>query len=191
LKRAELSGLFGLLQTWESIARPLSDDVIRAGFAHLCLDRAAVRAGVRFSERTYQRNRVYLAPYYEALVLCWRSGQLTPIHDHGQSVCGVFVVEGVATEMTFVAGSGLRVIGSRTQRHPAGSFILSRGSDIHRIANLEDAGTDLITLHIYSPPLTDFRYYRIDDRQLVHQMHSSVPVVDAAEGFKSQTRRDA
>jgi len=40
--------------------------------------------------------------------------------------------------------------------------VISRGSDIHQVANLEPVGTDLISLHVYSPPLSAFRTYRID-----------------------------
>jgi hypothetical protein len=50
----------------------------------------------------------------------------------------------------------------QTRRIKAGSCVISRGSDIHQVANLEPAGIDLISLHIYSPPLSAFRTYRID-----------------------------
>jgi hypothetical protein len=47
--------------------------------------------------------------------------------------------------------------------------VISRGSDIHQVANLEPPGTDLISLHVYTPPLSGFRTYRID------QAASAVP----------------
>ncbi len=34
---------------------------------------------------------------------------------------------------------------------------------MHQMGNLEAAGKPLITLHVYSPPLTGMRIYRLGD----------------------------
>ena len=54
-----------------------------------------------FSPERYVRNRLHDGPAYQALVLCWRNGQRSPIHNHRGSRCGVKVLRGVATETTF------------------------------------------------------------------------------------------
>ena len=64
-----------------------------------------VRPFLRFSPDHYVRNLMYAGPGYQALVLCWRSGQRSPIHDHTGSSCGVKVISGVATETTFASGA--------------------------------------------------------------------------------------
>jgi len=168
-------GLIELLTGWDSLARPIPEDVIRSGLGQLSLGRDALRGCAHFNERTYQRNLIHQAAHYEILVLCWRSGHCSPIHDHGESTCGVLVVEGVATETSFLADSIGKTIVSCSRRMPAGSIIVSRGSDIHRVANLEHPGADLISLHVYSPRLAVPRYFRIDRRQLVHEAHMSIP----------------
>jgi len=167
-------GLVALLTGWDSLALPLPEDLIRGGLEQLTLDRDALRGCAHFNERTYQRNLIHHTANYEALVLCWRSGQRSPIHDHGESACGVLVVEGVATETSFLADNTGKMIVSRSRRIPAGSIVVSRGSDIHRVANLENQGADLISLHVYSPRLAASRYFRIDQRQLVHEAHMSI-----------------
>ena len=60
-----------------------------------------VKDFVRFESTNYQRNLVALGPWYEVLVICWRSGQRSPIHNHAQSTCGLKVLSGVCTETYF------------------------------------------------------------------------------------------
>src|SRR5213078_3412752 len=51
-----------------------------------------------FRPDRYVRNLLHAGPAYQALVLCWRNGQRSPIHNHRGSNCGVKVLRGVATE---------------------------------------------------------------------------------------------
>jgi cysteine dioxygenase len=95
-------------------------------------------------------------PWYELVVLCWRSGQRTPIHDHQGSSCAFKVIEGVASETRFVRTDSGLICPAGTKRLEAGYVCAAWDSDIHQVANLELVGKDLVTLHIYSPP---FRYY--------------------------------
>jgi len=166
--------LIEMLTGWDSLGGPIPEDLILGGLERLSLDRDALRGCTHFNERTYQRNMIHHTANYEVLVLCWKSGQRSPIHDHCESACGVLVVEGVATETSFLADSTGKMIVSRSRRIPAGSIVVSRCSDIHRVANLENPGADLISLHVYSPRLAASRYFRIDQRQLVHELHMRI-----------------
>src|SRR5688500_12582187 len=69
---------------------------------HLDLDE--VQSCLRFASGTYQRNPLRFGTGYHALVLCWRNGQRSPIHDHRGSSCAVRVLSGVATETHFECG---------------------------------------------------------------------------------------
>src|SRR5262245_5063179 len=61
-----------------------------------------------YNPERYVRNRVHDGPAYQALLLCWRNGQRSPIHNHRGSNCGVKVLSGVATETIFTrAPNGL------------------------------------------------------------------------------------
>src|SRR5260370_32044379 len=53
---------------------------------------------IRFSERGYQRNLVKSGPWYNLLVLCWKTGQRSPIHDHKGAGCALRVLPAVCTE---------------------------------------------------------------------------------------------
>ena len=156
-------GLISLLARWDRLVRAIPGHEIRLGLESLRLDRDALLEWAHFNERAYQRNPIHCTEAYEVLLLCWRSGQRSPIHDHGESSCGVLVVEGVATETVFTVRPGKRLIEVQAWRFEAGSVIVSRGADIHQVANLESPGTDLVSLHVYSPRLKVCRYYGIDE----------------------------
>jgi len=118
----------------------------------------------RFSEEKYLRNLVHEGEWYHVLALCWRSGQRSPIHNHAGSTCGLRVLEGVATETVFEpTPSGLIKAVSSTEMR-AGSVAASQDADIHQVSNLESPGCDLVTLHVYSPPLMRMDTYSLIDR---------------------------
>jgi cysteine dioxygenase len=118
---------------------------------------------VRFSDRTYRRNLVRSGPWYNALVLCWRNGQRSPIHDHAASSCGVRVLRGTMTETLFEFAAHGHVKAVLSRDFAEGSVIGSQDDDLHQVSNLQEGDADLVTLHIYSPPLTVMGTYSITD----------------------------
>ena len=78
---------------------PLADLV--AHLRRLWIDCDDVANHLCFSERQYMRNLMKAGPWYNIVVLCWKNGQRSPIHDHLGSSCGVRVLRGVATETMF------------------------------------------------------------------------------------------
>ncbi len=162
-------GLHALLNAWDRLAGPIPEDRLRDGLRSLRIDRHALWNCVRFDEQSYQRTRIHARDHYEVLVLCWRPGQGSPIHDHGGSTCAVLVVEGAATEIGFMATACGKLAPSRSQRVDAGAVIVSRLRDIHQMANLESEGTDLVSLHVFSPPLSGGRCYRLAETSLADQ----------------------
>ena len=119
---------------------------------------------VHFNAANYRRNLVCGGSWYHLLVICWRSGQRSPIHNHAESTCGLKVLSGVATETKFeMTPCGLvKAVSSRDA--VKGYVCASQDADIHQISNLQAEGTDLITLHIYSPPLLRMKTYSLTDR---------------------------
>jgi cysteine dioxygenase len=169
-------GLLTLLARWDSLPKAIPRDEIRIGLAGLTLDQNALLECLCFNERAYQRNLIHSTETYEVLIICWRSRQRSPIHDHGESTCGVLVVEGVATETIFMVNPGNRLIEARSRRIEKGSIVVSRGGDIHQLANMESPGVDLISLHVYSPRLKGARYYRLEGTENSYHTHLVAPV---------------
>jgi cysteine dioxygenase len=123
-----------------------------------------VAAHVRFLDRGYARNLVRAGQWYHVLVLCWRNGQRSPIHDHVGSSCAVRILRGTATETLFrIAPSG-DIFATTSRELPAGSICGSEDTDLHQVSNLQAANADLVTLHVYSPPLTRMGTYSLTDR---------------------------
>jgi len=112
-----------------------------------------VQGCIRFNDEDYARNSLYCGMNFEILILCWKPNQQSPIHDHAQSSCAFKVIEGTATETKY--DNELHCQGQR--RLLLGDTCTTEGKDIHRIANLEDG--NLITVHVYSPPLSNISLY--------------------------------
>lgn len=121
---------------------------------------------VRFGERNYLRNLMKDGPWYHLLVMCWRSGQRSPIHNHDRSTCGLRVLAGVVTETSFeVTPSGL-VKAVSSEDLDEGGVVVTQDSLIHQVSNLQEAGQDLVTLHVYSPPLLRMDTFSLTDRSV-------------------------
>ncbi len=118
---------------------------------------------VRFKQDGYQRNLVHEGPLYQLLVMCWLSGQRSPIHNHAESTCGVRVLSGVATETRFASTPSNLFKPVKSFDHEAESVSVSQDSDTHQISNLQEDGNNLVTLHIYSPPLLRMDTYSLTD----------------------------
>jgi cysteine dioxygenase len=114
-----------------------------------------------FKAGNYCRHRVMRNELVEMLVLCWKPGQRTPIHDHNGSHGAVFVHEGIMWETTFDyhAESGLAYKAHRELRN--GGLTGSELPDIHQLGNPDVSGQDLITIHIYAPPLGVLKTYKL------------------------------
>jgi cysteine dioxygenase len=119
---------------------------------------------VQFNETHYRRNLVRGGEWYHLLVLCWHSGQRSPIHNHAESTCGLKVLRGIATETKFemTPSNLVKAVSSRDQT--AGHICASQDADMHQVSNLQAEGQDLITLHIYSPPLLRMKTFSLTDR---------------------------
>jgi DMSO/TMAO reductase YedYZ molybdopterin-dependent catalytic subunit len=119
---------------------------------------------LRFGEPTYQRTLVRAGRWYHLWVLCWKNGQRSPIHDHKGSGCGMRVLRGTATvtDFVFAANGHVKAVGSR--ECPPGSVIASTEDDLHQVSNLQAGSADLVTLHVYSPPLLRMGTYSLTER---------------------------
>jgi cysteine dioxygenase len=112
-----------------------------------------------FDACSYRRNLIRRTPEYEALLLCWLPGQRSPIHDHRGSGCAFRVIEGVVTETLYEPEKNGCVTAASMRWLPPGTICASREFDIHEVANTQPQA-DLVTLHVYSPPLHDVNLYR-------------------------------
>jgi cysteine dioxygenase len=125
---------------------------------------------VHFADNGYKRNLVRSAPNYHAWVLCWKSGQRSPIHDHRGSACVVRVLRGTLTETLFELAPNGHVKATFSRDISEGSIIGSEDTDIHQVSNLQAADADLVTLHVYTPPLTWMTTFSMYDLSRGHDV---------------------
>ena len=165
------SGLAELIARLDTHRRVMNEAILRQVLAESSITAADLRAFIRFDRACYTRNLIHSGAVYDLLVLCWRSGQRSPIHDHRGSSCGVKVLRGIATEVTFERSPCGLVYPSATSALQPGSVTASSDSDMHQMGNLQAGGCDLATLHVYSPPLQRMGTYFLGD-SVIGEHHS-------------------
>jgi predicted metal-dependent enzyme (double-stranded beta helix superfamily) len=121
-----------------------------------------IRDHIYFSSGSYTRNLVCRTPRFDMLVLCWRPGHVTTIHDHCGSLNATRVVHGTLTSRLFrPAGrptpDRCLVELSQEEHLSPGGFSLVDRDEIHQLANTSTE--DLVTLHVYAKPLRDILVY--------------------------------
>jgi rhodanese-related sulfurtransferase/mannose-6-phosphate isomerase-like protein (cupin superfamily) len=120
------------------------------------MDRVRLRAEHRWYERLYQ------GPDHDIWAISWLPGQSTGFHDHGES-SGAFVVA-TGTLEEHRPGEPPLVI------HPGKSRAFSPAY-AHDVRNASLAPA--ISIHAYSPPLTDMNEFELEGNQLVPRERAS------------------
>jgi cysteine dioxygenase len=154
-----LQALFSYLDTLN--ARPSLEE-LRHRIADADVDLEDLRPHLNFGERGYVRNLIRAGEHYHLLALCWSSGQRSPIHDHAQSACVFRVISGVATETVFEPSASGQLKATHSREYHTGEVVATQDADIHQVSNLESPGVDLVTLHLYTPPLRRMSTYSIE-----------------------------
>lgn len=130
------------------------------------LDRAEVgdaelRPYVKFRPGTYVRTRVLRNEHAELLVLCWKPGHYTSIHDHNGSYSVIRVLRGRMRETLYDFDPTRGLCEGESHAWEPGHVTVADIPDIHRIGNADGGGEDLVTLHCYSPPFDVIRTYKV------------------------------
>ncbi len=86
-------------------------------------------------------------------------------------------MSGEATETVFEMTEEGHVFPTRTRKLSEGFICATEDLDIHQISNLQPDKADLVTLHIYSPPLLEMGQYSLTDsvvREFKDEVHQFV-----------------
>lgn len=107
----------------------------------------------------YHRARVVRRDSYELLVMTWLPGQASVPHDHGGSICSMRVLAGCAEERTYEMGADGFVQACRSERFECGTVTSGDDAAIHSVHHAGGEGGVMVSLHVYAPPLGDFRKF--------------------------------
>src|SRR5260370_33797414 len=180
-----LESLFRYLDALQS-RPPLAE--LRERLARLSVSADDLADLVRFSDRAYQRKLVRAGAWYNVWVMCWRNGQRSPVHDHAASACAVRVLRGTLTDtrFTFAPNGAVKALGSCDVE--AGGICAAQDADLHQIANLQAGNADLVTLHIYTPPLVRMGTFSLIDAGRGEDVcHEEPSTISAAGPENSET----
>lgn len=153
--------LADLVEALDALQALPSLDCLDSWLQNSAINREDLLPYIGFKDGNYWRHRVCRNDFAEMLVLCWRPGQRTPIHDHNGSQGAVMIYEGLLWETTFNfdPNSGLAYKSGR--EYVAGEVTAAAVPDIHQLGNPDVSGQDLITIHLYSPPLGVLKTYKV------------------------------
>ena len=138
------------------------------------MDKVRLRAERRWYERLYH------GPDHDIWVISWLPGQSTGFHDHGTSSGAFVVATGILEEHR--PDERTRVI------HPGKPRAF--GADYtHDVRNVSLAPA--ISIHAYSPPLSEMNEYELDGSQLVPREPASGNAQTLDQGWKPVDRTGA
>jgi cysteine dioxygenase len=141
-------------------AKEMTLPALRRFICDLKPEKAEIERYIQFSENRYARNLVYKTPEFECLVLCWRPGQRSPIHDHGESICTVYTVSGTLSADNYRKTASGHIRADSSEDFTPGSVLSIQTTEIHQVSNLH--GSDnLISLHFYLGPLENSFLYSV------------------------------
>jgi cysteine dioxygenase len=129
----------------------------------LRLSEELVESRTRFLDEEYARNLVLRTPHFELLVLCWRPGQRSTIHDHGGSLNAIRVHSGELTSRVYrpavgaAPNEGPVELVSEERVGPGQPLVGVDRGGVHQLADTSDA--PLITVHVYAPPLRELTVF--------------------------------
>ena len=104
---------------------------------------------VSYSGDRYVRHPILLWDEWEVMLIAWRSGQITPLHDHRGVMGAMAVLSGRLDEERFTTPMGRPEMMDRASR-PEGDFSEIGPTVLHRLAA---SSARAVSLHIYRPPL--------------------------------------
>ena len=113
---------------------------------------------VKYQKECYCRTSIASSEEAELILIGWFPGQFSPPHDHGgesTNCCAVRVISGTGEERRYELGADDELIPTGVSCVTQGDIVLNDGPDIHELGCTESATKPLVTLHLYSPPLTE------------------------------------
>jgi cysteine dioxygenase len=152
--------LISAIEELKHTAREMQLADLRRFISKLKPERSEITPYIHFTDDRYARNLVYKCEDFECLVLCWRPGQRSPIHDHANSICTVYTLEGVLSADNYrkTANGHIRV--DYSEDFKPGSVLSIQTTEIHQVSNLSEAA-DLKSLHFYLGPLENSFLYSV------------------------------
>jgi len=155
-----------LIQRLNSQTTPPALEDINSWLSTVEISQLDLEPYLGFKEGNYWRHRVCRNDAVEMLIICWRPGQKTPIHDHNGSHGVVRVQQGLMQETIFSYDEEKGLCYDTGRECPEGTITGAGVPDIHQLGNPDVSGLDLITVHVYAPPLGVLKTYKVGSSEV-------------------------
>ncbi|MDR0137536.1 cysteine dioxygenase family protein [Metabacillus idriensis] len=109
--------------------------------------------------KPYYRKLLYKNKYLELLVMNWSELECVP-HDHGRSHGWIQVINGVSENTVYEVKDNQLPSEIFTVKKEKGKIFFAPKGGVHKMR--EAQGTNLVTLHLYSPPITGMKVYDLE-----------------------------
>ena len=152
--------LIAAIEELKHTAKEMKVPDLRRLITKLKPERSEIAPYIQFTDGRYARNLVYKCSDFECLVLCWKPGQRSPIHDHANSICAVYTLEGVLSADNYRKTSNGHIRADYAEDFRPGAVLSIQTTEIHQVSNLHDS-QDLVSLHFYLGPLENSFVYSV------------------------------
>src|SRR5438132_3544714 len=174
--------LVSAIEELKHTAKEMKLAELRRFISNLKVDRSELEPHIHFTEDRYARNLIYKSEDFECLVLCWQPGQRSPIHDHANSICAVYTVDGLLSSDNYRKMSNGHIRADYSEDFTPGSVLSIQTTEIHQVSNLQDSA-ELISLHFYLGPLDNSFLYSVTDRISIPYPRTYTRVFTLADGI--------
>ena len=155
-----LAKLINVLKNdWSVINPARMQDILN----RLVLTTEEVEPHALFSEKRYARNLVYKDREFEIMIMCWKAGQRSSIHDHAGSLGGIRILQGELTECLFERAANGMIKSLSSADYAIEDTRVEETSLVHQISNLQAENGTTVSVHIYIPPLVRMNVYSLED----------------------------
>jgi cysteine dioxygenase len=155
---------------------------LRRVISNLKPERSEIEPYIHFHDERYARNLVYKTDDFECLVLCWKPGQRSPIHDHANSICAVYTLKGLLSADNYKKTANGHIRADYSEDFKPGDVLTIQTTEIHQVSNLQDS-SELISLHFYLGPLENSYLYSVTDSACVPYPRTYTRVFTLADGI--------
>jgi cysteine dioxygenase len=174
--------LFNTIEELKLKARDLRLPDLRRVISNLRPEQGEIEPFIQFNDERYTRNLVYKTDDFECLVLCWKPGQRSPIHDHANSICAVYTLKGLMSADNYRKTSNGHIRADYSEDFKPGSILTIQTTEIHQVSNLQDS-SELISLHFYLGPLENSYLYSVTDAAYQMYPRTYTRVFTLADGI--------
>ena len=122
----------------------------------LPLSSADIAPYIFYLDTHYTRNRVYKAPLFELILMCWQPGQQSAIHGHEGQKCWMRVMQG---ELVFTDYRDELGVLHKVATTAGEQGFVDGPAYIHSVANA--SGQRALSLHLYARPFNQCDAYDV------------------------------